>query len=85
MQTGGDFRDAGGIHADPAAESILGPQVLLAATSYPSEGPFIALILLGFVVGTAGHIYKSKTTVAIGIGMIFLATVVLPLLLFSQQ
>ena len=39
---------------------------------------FLALILLGFVVGTLGHIYKSKTMVATGIVMIFLATVGIP-------
>jgi len=41
--------------------------------------PFIALMLVGFVVGVFGHITKSKTTVALGIGLIFLGTFVLPL------
>ena len=56
---------------------------LLALSTAP--GPFIALTLLGFVVGTAGHIYKSKTTVAIGIGMVFLGTVILPGYVFFTQ
>jgi hypothetical protein len=42
---------------------------------------FIVLILLGFLVGTLGHIYKSKTMVASGILMIFLATVGIPVYL----
>lgn len=44
-----------------------------------SPRAYIALMGIGFVVGTAGHIVKSKTMVAAGILMIFLATVLLPL------
>ena len=43
--------------------------------------PFVALMLGGFVVGIFGHIIRSKTAVALGIGMIFLATFLLPLLI----
>jgi hypothetical protein len=43
--------------------------------------PFIVLILAGFVIGILGHIFKSKTMVATGILMIFLATVGIPLYL----
>jgi hypothetical protein len=41
--------------------------------------PFIALMGLGFVIGVGGHIYKSRAAVATGIGMIFVATLLLPL------
>lgn len=41
--------------------------------------PYLGLMLMGFFVGSAGHLYKSKLTVAIGIAMIFLATLLLPL------
>ncbi|HEX8105258.1 MAG TPA: hypothetical protein VF533_21745 [Solirubrobacteraceae bacterium] len=51
---------------------------MLAAFS-PSPVPFIGLMALGFLVGAIGHVYKSKTTVAAGIGLIFLATLLLPL------
>jgi hypothetical protein len=51
----------------------------------PSPLPFIALMGLGFVVGVAGHLYGSKTAVATGIGMIFLATVLLPLGLYLSE
>lgn len=40
---------------------------------------YIVLMGLGFFVGTAGHVVRSKTMVAAGIGMIFLATILLPL------
>lgn len=41
--------------------------------------PFAALMGLGFLVGMAGHLYKSPATVAVGIFVIFLATILLPL------
>ena len=41
--------------------------------------PFVALMIVGFVIGVAGHIVKVKTLVAIGIGLIFLGTFLLPL------
>jgi hypothetical protein len=44
-----------------------------------SPRAYIALMGIGFVVGTAGHVVKSKAMVAAGIFMIFLATVLLPL------
>ena len=40
---------------------------------------YIALMGIGFLVGTFGHIIHSKAVVAAGILMIFLATVLLPL------
>jgi hypothetical protein len=45
----------------------------------PSPGPYIALMVLGFAVGTFGHIVRSRIIVGVGIAMIFLATVLLPL------
>jgi hypothetical protein len=47
--------------------------------------PYLALMLAGFIVGTAGHIYKSKLTVGIGIFMIFAATLLLPLALIATE
>jgi hypothetical protein len=44
-----------------------------------SPRAYIALMGLGFIVGTAGHVVRSKALVAAGILMIFLATVLLPL------
>jgi hypothetical protein len=42
--------------------------------------PLIALMALGFAVGAAGHLIRSKTLIVVGIGLIFLATFVLPLI-----
>jgi hypothetical protein len=44
-----------------------------------SPTPFIVLMVVGFALGVAGHIVRSKTAVALGIGMVFLATFLLPL------
>ena len=72
---------------------LAAPMALLAQLLDPDKGPkptgdwrsdpeaFVALILAGFLVGTLGHIFKSKTMVATGILMIFLATVGIPLYL----
>jgi hypothetical protein len=46
-----------------------------------SPWPFIALMLAGFVIGTFGHITKLKGLVALGIGLIFLGTFILPLII----
>ena len=51
----------------------------------PTPGFFIALMALGFLVGTAGHVYKSNFAVGLGIAMIFGATVVLPLIAFATD
>lgn len=57
----------------------------------PSKGPeqsgdfrvsptfFLVLLVAGFIVGSLGHLVRSKTLVAAGVLMIFLATVLLPL------
>jgi hypothetical protein len=48
----------------------------------PDVAVFVAIMVLGFVVGTAGHIIQSRRVVILGIVMIFAATVVLPLIIF---
>jgi hypothetical protein len=50
----------------------------------PSLAPFVVLLAIGFAIGIFGHITKSRTVVAIGIALIFLGTVVLPLILFGN-
>ena len=47
--------------------------------NHVSPTGYIVLMGLGFLTGTAGHIVQSKTVVAAGITMIFLATILLPL------
>ena len=48
----------------------------------PEEmGPYVALLLAGFAVGIAGHLFRVRWMIALGIAMIFLATLVLPVAL----
>jgi sulfite exporter TauE/SafE len=42
-------------------------------------GPYIALMAVGFLVGAYGHLMRSRWVVAIGVIMIFLATLLFPL------
>jgi len=44
-----------------------------------SPRTYIALMGIGFIIGTAGHVVRSKPMVAAGVLIIFLATVLLPL------
>ena len=50
--------------------------------------PWVAMMIAGFVIGVFGHIVRAKALVALGIGLIFLATFLLPLVtnvIKSQQ
>ena len=58
---------------------------LLADVLPNSITPYLFLMLGGFVVGTAGHLYKSRLLVAIGILMIFSATLLLPLAVIATE
>jgi hypothetical protein len=59
---------------------------VLVATVLPETiTPYLLLMLAGFVVGTVGHVYKSKLVVGIGIFMIFAATLLLPLALIATE
>ena len=42
-------------------------------------GPYVILFLVGLLVGILGHLLRSRTVLATGILMVFLATFVLPL------
>jgi hypothetical protein len=42
---------------------------------------FIVLLALGFLIGTVGHIVKSRTLVAVGVILVFAATVFIPIAL----
>ena len=70
---------------------MLAALVSVMAQFLPDDGPgqsgdfrvsptfFLVLLGLGFLIGTLGHIIKSKTLIAAGILMIFAATIFLPL------
>ena len=51
----------------------------------PSPLPFVVLMTLGFVIGVTGHIYGSRPLVATGIGLIFIATLLLPLAIYATE
>jgi hypothetical protein len=63
----------------------------------PSRGPeqsggfevspafFVTLFGVGFMIGIAGHVFRSRTLVAIGVLMIFLATVLIPVYLQATR
>jgi hypothetical protein len=46
-----------------------------------STGPYVAMMIAGFVIAIFGHMSRSRWLVAIGIIVIFLAAAVLPLAL----
>ena len=70
---------------------MLAAPVPVMAQFLPDDGPgqsgdfrvsptfFLVLLGLGFLIGTLGHIIKSKTLIAAGILLIFAATIFLPL------
>ena len=41
--------------------------------------PYVAMMLVGFVIGVVGHVTRTKALVVVGISLIFLATFLLPL------
>jgi hypothetical protein len=45
-----------------------------------SPGPYIALMLAGFVFGILGHVFRAKWLVAAGVALIFLGALLFPLL-----
>ena len=56
-----------------------------AAVFDPSPLPFVALMALGFLVGVAGHVYRSRVAIAAGIALVLIATVLLPLAVYVSS
>ena len=52
-----------------------------------SIGPYVSLMMVGFVVGVLGHLSRSRWLVAVGIILVFLAAAAFPLALnvFSDK
>jgi hypothetical protein len=46
-----------------------------------SIGPYVSLMIAGFVIAIGGHMFRSRWLIAIGILLIFLAALALPLAL----
>ena len=45
----------------------------------PRPGPFIALAVIGFVIGVIGHLTASKTIIVTGIMLVFAGLIFAPL------
>ena len=45
-----------------------------------SPGPYIALMIVGFVIGILGHLMRIKWLIAAGVILIFLGALLFPLL-----
>ena len=45
-----------------------------------SPGPYIALMLAGFLIGIVGHVFRARWLVAAGVALIFLGALLFPLL-----
>lgn len=50
-----------------------------------SMTPYMALMLIGFLVGIAGHVMRLRLMIVAGIMMIFMATVLFPLAINLTQ
>ena len=46
-----------------------------------SVGPYVSLMMVGFLVGVIGHLSRSRWLVAVGILLVFLAAAAFPLAL----
>lgn len=55
------------------------PDLLLPSAALPhSPGAYIAIVLVGFAIGTLGHLFKVRWLVGIGIALIVLGALLLP-------
>jgi len=53
--------------------------LLLPSAALPhSPGAYIAIVLVGFAIGTLGHLFKVKWLVGVGIALIVLGALLLP-------
>jgi hypothetical protein len=43
-----------------------------------SLGPYIAIVVVGFAVGTCGHLFKARWLVGVGIALIVIGALLLP-------
>ena len=52
-----------------------------------SIGPYVSLMMVGFLIGVLGHLSRSRWLVAVGIALVFLAATAFPLVLnvFSDE
>lgn len=55
------------------------PVLPIAALLPQSAGPYMVLMLIGFVTGLLGHLTRARWLIAAGVMMIFLAVFLFPL------
>jgi len=65
---------------DERRKRVLGDERLLSEW----RGPLIALAVGGFVIGVIGHLIQSKSTVVVGIAMVFMALLIFPIVLYVR-
>ena len=51
----------------------------------PNPLPLAALVILGFLVGIAGHLYRSNAAIIAGIALVVLGSIGLPILLYVSD
>ena len=61
--------------------------MLLAGILPHSVGPYVSLMMAGFLIAVVGHVIRSRWLIALGIILVFLAAAGLPLALnaFSDK
>ena len=59
--------------------ALTAPLLPLAQLLPDAIGPYMTLMLIGFAIGIGGHIFQRRFMVAIGIALVFLATVAFPI------
>ena len=55
--------------------------MLLAGILPHSVGPYVSLMMAGFLIAVVGHVIRSRWLIALGIILVFLAAAGLPLAL----
>jgi hypothetical protein len=70
--------------------TLLGPvlgdlDIFGVPTGNPDLTPFIVLSVAGFVIGVFGHLFRSRTMVAIGVLLVFIGVFLLPLVTYGTS
>jgi hypothetical protein len=65
-----------------ASLALVGAAALRTAAVLPDDDtPYLVLMVAGFIVGILGHVFRIRFMIAVGIAMIFVATLLLPIAL----
>ncbi len=47
--------------------------------------PYVMIMVAGFVIGVAGHLFRSRMMIVVGVLAVFAGTVLLPLVTFLSK